>query len=184
MDLFTAIETRASAAKLSDPSPSKEELEKILTAGVHAPDHGRLAPWRFTVLQGDARARLGDAMAARRALQMAEAPDFELAKERQKAFRAPTIIVASATPIDAGEKVPLLEQQIAVGAAVQNMLLTIHALGYGAMWKTGPAAYDDTIKQALAIPPIEIIIGFIYLGTVSSPGKPRTASIEGLVRWL
>ena len=63
MDLLTAIESRASALKLSEPGPSREHIERIARAGVHAPDHGRLRPWRFVVVEGEARRKLGDAMA-------------------------------------------------------------------------------------------------------------------------
>ncbi len=64
MDLFTAIDTRVSAITLQEPAPSREHILRIIEAGAHAPDHGKLAPWRFVVIEGAARATLGQALIA------------------------------------------------------------------------------------------------------------------------
>src|SRR5207244_4062013 len=113
MDLFTAIDTRASAGRLDAPAPTPEHLDRILRSAVRAPDHGRLCPWRFVVLEGPAREVLGEAMAA---VQKRKAPDCDdalLETERAKARRAP-MIVAVAARVNREHKVPEIEQVMAV----------------------------------------------------------------------
>jgi nitroreductase len=182
MNLFDAIQTRASALKLAEPAPPRADIERIIKAGTRAPDHGRLRPWRFVVLEGDARRRLGEAMAE---LLKARAPDVQeaqLAAEAAKPMRAPAIIAVGAK-ITKG-KIPEIEQVAAVAAAVQNMFLAAHALGYGAMWKTGPAAYAASVKELLGFAPEDHIVGFFYVGTNAAPGPLVEAPLDGVVRWL
>ncbi|HKE96258.1 MAG TPA: nitroreductase [Povalibacter sp.] len=182
MELLAGIESRTSAAKLTEPAPSREHLERIIGAGVRAPDHGRLRPWRFVVLAGDARRRLGDAMAAILQAKVPGATPEQLDGERNKALRAP-VIIAVAAHVTRG-KIPDVEQVLAAGAAAQNMLLAAHALGYGAMWKTGAVAYDAGVKNLLGLAPEDHIVALLYLGTVAAPGALVPASADGVVRWL
>jgi nitroreductase len=182
MELLAGIESRTSALKLAEPSPTREDIERIIAAGTRAPDHGRLRPWRFVVLEGDARKRLGDAMADLLLAKMPGATADQLNAERGKSMRAPTIIVVAAR-ITKG-KIPEVEQVLAVGAAVQNMLLAASALGYGAMWKTGGAAYDRSVKQLLGFEPEDHIVALLYLGTTAVPGPLVPAPTDGIVRWL
>jgi len=183
MDLFTAIETRASALKLCDPAPSHEHLQRILQAGGRAPDHGKLAPWRFTILQGEARLVLGELMAQSLKDRNPAADADELRRERNKAMRAPCII-AVAAHITRPHKVPEIEQVLAAGAAAQNMLLAAHAMGYGAMWKTGPAAYNSAIKTALGFAEEDHLVALIYLGSIEIAGEPRASVIEERLKWM
>ena len=180
MDILTAIAGRASAAKLAAPAPGPDDLDRILRAGARAPDHGRLSPWRFVVLEDERRRVLADAMAQAKLAAVPDSAEFELEAERSKAMRAPTI-VAVAARMTVGHKVPEIEQVLAVGAAVQNMILTARALGYGTMWKTGNAAYDPIVKQALGLDPEDRIVAFLYLGTTVSEGRVREPSLDGLV---
>ena len=182
MNLLEGIESRTSALKLAAPGPTREHIEAIIRAGTRAPDHGRLRPWRFVVLEGDKRAQLGDAMAAMARKKSPDAPEEVLAKERAKPMRAPTIIAVGAKIMKG--KIPEIEQVLAVGAAVQNMLLAAHALGYGAMWKTGGAVYDASVKALFGLAPEDHIVGLVYLGTIASPGPLVTAPLEGVVTWL
>lgn len=183
MDILTAIETRASSPRLGEPAPSRADLERILLAGAKAPDHGRIAPWRFVVLEGDRRHVLGEAMAALLKRTSPDKSDADLQSERTKALRAPTIVVAAAHA-DKTHKVPEIEQILAVAAAVQNMFLAANALGYGAMWKTGSAAYDASVKSALGLEASDQIVAFLYLGTPPAKAPPRPVTLEGLVRYL
>lgn len=176
MNVFECIQSRASALKLGAPSPTREHLDIILRAGIRAPDHGRLKPWRFVVLEGDARSKLADAMAELLRRKVPQVTDAQLEAERGKALRAPTIVVAAAR-ITKG-KIPEIEQVAAVAAGVQNMFLAAHALGYGAMWKTGAAAYDDAVKVALGLLPEDQIVAMLYLGTVVIPGKIVPQALE------
>lgn len=181
MDLLNGIETRTSATRLGTPGPTREHLQRIIDAGLRAPDHGRLQPWRFVVLEGDARAKLGDAMAGMLRAKLPDATEDQLAAERRKTLRAPTIVAVAAT-ISKG-KIPEIEQVLAVGAAVQNMFLAANALGYGAMWKTGGAAYDPQVKELLGLAPQDHIVAFLYLGATVAPG-PLIPAEAAKIRWL
>ena len=172
MDAITAIKTRASAIRLAEPGPSPEQLATILDAGVHAPDHGRLSPWRFVVLSGSDRDILAKAMADMDRRKTPGLSDADAERSGLKAMRAPTIIVVAARTSPPG-KILEVERLMAVAAATQNMFLAVHALGLGAMWKTGDVAYDNHAKKALGLEPADHIIAFLYVGTVASPGTPR-----------
>jgi nitroreductase len=182
MDLLSGIESRATAIKLTEPGPTREHMEQIVRAGVRAPDHGRLRPWRFIVLEGAARSKLGDLMANTLLTKFPQSTPEQLAGERRKVQRAPTIVVAAAK-VTAG-KIPEIEQICAVTAAVQNMQLAAHALGYGAMWKTGAAAYDPSVKTALGLAPEDHIVSFLYLGTIAVPGQPVAPKTDDILTWL
>lgn len=179
MDLLEGIQSRVSALKLGAPGPTAEQLDQILRAGIRAPDHGRLKPWRFVVLEGDARTKLADAMAELLRRKMPQATQAQLDAERAKPMRAPTIVVVAAR-ITKG-KIPEIEQIASVAAGVQNMFLAAHALGLGAMWKTGAAAYDAEVKKALGLQPEDHIVALLYLGTVVTPGTIVPLPLEDAI---
>jgi nitroreductase len=172
MDALTALTTRVSPIKLTEPAPSAEALAAMLAAAGAAPDHGKLRPWRFLKIEGTARARFGEMLARSLLRREPEAPAGKLEAERKNVQRAPLVIVAAAAIAD-NPKIPDVEQIVAVGAAVQNLLLAAHALGYGGFWRTGAAAYDPLLKQELGLAPGDAIVGFLYLGSVETPGVPR-----------
>jgi nitroreductase len=179
MELLEAIQSRVSALKLSEPGPTREHLEQILRAGLRAPDHGRLKPWRFVVLEGADKAKLAEAMAELLRRKAPQCTQAQLDAERNKPMRAPTIVVVAAR-ISKG-KIPEIEQIASVAAGVQNMFLVAHALGYGAMWKTGAAAYDAEVKTALGLSPEDHIVAMLYLGTVVTPGTVVPLPLEAAV---
>jgi nitroreductase len=183
MDALQAINSRVSAVKLTTPAPSAGHLEIILKAGTRAPDHGRLAPWRFIVIEGAGLGTFGDAMAEMRRQRYPDSTDDELDSERRKPLRAPMIVAVAAHTRHTG-KVPEIEQVLAVGAAVQNMFLAAHALGYGVMWKTGAPAFDPSIKRLFGLEENDQIVAFLYLGTVATPGPFVETSLEGIVKHL
>ncbi len=172
--VLSAITNRTSARQLALPSPTRGHIASIIQAGMSAPDHGRLQPWRFIVLEGAARGILGEAMAESLRSRTPDASPARIDAERNKPNRAPTIIVVAAR-ITPG-KIPEVEQLLAVGAATQNMCLAAQALRFGTMWKTGAAAYDSTVKHALGLREDDHIVAFLYLGTVALPGVPRQLS--------
>ena len=181
MDAIELILTRCSPVQLVDPPPDRDQLETILRAAMRAPDHGRIQPWRFLTIQGDARRRLGDLMM--RSLERRE-PSSEptrLNSECGKSMRAP-LIIAVAAAIRAHPKVPDIEQIVAVGAAVQNMILATHALGFGAFWRTGPVAYDPEVKEALGFSTSDALVGFIYIGSIGKAGKVSPADLGDVTR--
>jgi nitroreductase len=184
MDALTALVTRASAVALTDPAPDEAALERMLEAAMAAPDHGRLRPWRFIAVRGEARAKLGQLLAETLRAREPQAPDALIEKEKGKALRAPLILVAAAHLTDS-LKVPAIEQVVAVGAAAQNVMLAAHALGYGAMWKTGAPAYDPRVKTALGLEEGDQIVGFLYLGTAAgpTPGPRRAQPRSSFTEW-
>ena len=182
-DALENILQRSSATKLAEPAPDRAQLETLLRAAARAPDHGRLAPWRFAVLQGEARARLGEAMAEVMRQKTPEVAPEVLDGERRKALRAP-VIVAVAAAARAHPKIPEVEQVAAVAAGIENLILAAHALGFGTMWKTGGAAYSPIVKRALGFDEADQILGFVYLGTAVSRAPVRAAEIDAVTRWL
>jgi nitroreductase len=182
MDALQALLTRRSPAQLQDPAPEGPTLQSILDAAMRAPDHGKLRPWRFLVLRGDARARLGALMADALQRRDPTATPPLLEKERAKPLRAPLIVVVAAEIIES-HKIPAVEQLLAAGAAAQNLQLAAHALGFGAVWRTGAPAYDPVVKQALGLKASDAIIGFMYLGTPAASAAPASKpDASGFVR--
>lgn len=184
MDVLEAINSRASAVRLDKPAPSREQMTRILEAGARAPDHGKLAPWRFIVLENETRNILGKAMVEAMKAKVPGAPEGDLERERAKVDRAPVIVAVAAKTIDKGNKIPRIEQVLAAGAASQNIFLAANALGFGAMWKTGEAAYDPLVKRALGLEEEDHIVAFLYIGTVVTPGQPKKPNMEGRIQFL
>lgn len=164
MQAIDALLQRRSARALTGPAPDEGALELIFASAAAAPDHGRLRPWRFIVIQEAGRERFGALLADHLRRMHPSTSAEKLQREGQKAFRAPMIVVVAAicTP---GVKIPVIEQVLAAGAAAQNVMLAAAALGFNSMWKTGGAAYDETVKAALGLEAKDAIVGFMYLGT-------------------
>ncbi|MDG2175888.1 MAG: nitroreductase family protein [Gammaproteobacteria bacterium] len=160
MDAIDALQQRTASPRLKEPAPSEAELEIIYKSGLRAPDHGMLRPWHFLVVKGEAREKLGELFAD------SLNPDSEEQKRklRNAPMRAPIVIVAVAE-IQEHPKVPPVEQITATAAAIQNMSVAIHALGYSSIWRTGKAAFDDGVKEALGFSAKDEIVGFLYVGT-------------------
>jgi nitroreductase len=167
MDALTALQTRTAAPRLVEPAPSAADLEQVLKAGLRAPDHGMLRPWRFLVVQGEARSKLAELFV------QARAPETE--EQRKKLLdapgKAPMIIIAVAT-IRNTDKIPAIEQILSAGAAVQNMSVALHALGYGSVWKTGGVCYDERVNLALGLAATDQIVGYLYVGTPTFADRP------------
>jgi nitroreductase len=168
MDALDAIRARRSVGRLGEPAPTAADVEVLLEAAQAAPDHGRLRPWRFVVLDGPAKDDFGKVLArafeARCAAAGVEPDPAERERERRKFDRAPMIVVVAAAPVESA-KVPWVEQVLAAGAAAQNILIAATALGYGSMWRTGEPAYDPLVKRALGLGEGDAIVAFLYLGT-------------------
>ena len=175
MDAIEAMTSRSSAKAYGDMVPTRDHLDLILKSAVRAPDHGRLRPWRFMLIEGEQRARFGDMLAASALRRTPNLSAGDLQRERDKAKRAPLIILV-ACRIVPGTKVPAIEQLMAAGAATQNILLGLHNFGYAAAWKTGEAAYDPEVKKSLGLNSDDHIVAFVYagggLGALFAPGKP------------
>jgi nitroreductase len=164
MELFAAVETRTSAARLAEPGPSPEELDRLLQAAGRAPDHGRLKPWRLIVLKDALREAFTAAAAEAKLARLPVVTAEQLAAQREKMNLSPTIVVIGCAVNRAQTKIPEIEQVIAVGAAAQNLFLAAHDMGYGVMWKTGAAAYDPAVKTTLGLRPDDHIVAIMHLG--------------------
>ena len=171
MDLFDAIDTRSTAARLTLPGPTPVHLERMLQAAGRAPDHGRMKPWRFIAVNGSDRESFADAVANARRARLPTMTDEQMELEREKIRRSPSILVVGCV-VKENSKVPEIEQIVAVGAAVENLCLAAHALGYGVMWKTGPAAYDSRVKSAVGLGANDHIVAILHLG--ARVNEPRS----------
>lgn len=184
MDAMEVLRTRYSASKLGEPAPSAEAIDAMLEAAARVPDHGRLRPWRLILIDGEARRALGELLAESLARRNPLAGEPILAREREKALRAPQIIVV-ATRFDRSAKIPVVEQIVSAGCAAHGLMLAAFAQGLGAFWRTGEAAYDEAIKGALGIGAADLIIGFIYIGADAgaAPSRPRPTAQDFAQRW-
>ena len=131
---------------------------------MRAPDHGRLRPWRFFVVRGDARQRLSELFVEGVQRREPGAHAAQVDKEREKPLRAPLTVVVVARTV-AGHKVPEFEQALSAGAAAMNILNAIHALGFGAKWVTGANCYDPEFRRAFGLDAADQLLGFIHVGT-------------------
>jgi nitroreductase len=165
MELFDAIASRSTAKSVVAPGPTPQVLERLLAAADHAPDHGRLKPWRFIEVNGTERESFANAVAQARRDQIPAYTDEQMELEREKVRRSPCILVAGCVVRKDLPKVPEIEQVIAVGAAVENLLLAAADLGVGAMWKTGPAAYSPRVKAAVGLAASDHIVAILHLGS-------------------
>ncbi|MBJ7534840.1 nitroreductase [Rhodomicrobium vannielii ATCC 17100] len=171
MEAYESLVTRVSPSILEEPAPDYEIERKIVAAALRAPDHKRLRPWRFISIRGDARAKLGEIFAAAYQNKAPNAPPEVIAREKKKPLRAPLILVVLAKIVD-DANVPAIDQKLSAAAAAQNIILASEALGFGAVWKTGDAATDPLIGEALGVKANEEIVAYIYIGTVKARQNP------------
>jgi nitroreductase len=186
VDALEAIFARRSVGRLLPPGPDDGDLDAILRAGAAAPDHLSLRPLRLVVLRGEAKDDFGSVLAAayqaRCGREGSEIVPAKLEKERTKLGRAPVVVVVAAVDTTEG-RIPFVEQQLAAGAAAQNILIAATALGYGSMWRTGDPAYDTEVKAALGLGEGDSVVGFVYLGQVAPErrAEPHDPQLDGVV---
>jgi len=188
MNVFETIKRRRSVGKVSGQRPHREQIEHILEAATHAPNHHKVEPWRFFVLSGKARAELGEIMRASLAARLEDTTSDKaqaiLDKEKNKPLRAPVVIVVVSEHATQ-PKVLDIENVEAVAAAVENMLLTIEEMGLAAQWRTGDAAYDPRVKHWLGLAQEDSIVAFLYVGYPNMPYVERhPVPAEGKTVWL
>jgi len=166
------------ARDMVGPGPDKDTIENILAAGMRVPDHGKLAPWRFIVLKGDDRARLGDIIATGL---VTEGETSEKVAEKMKGYatQGPVLVVAVHSP-NLASAIPMWEQELSIGAACQNILVAATALGFASQWLTGWASYSPSVTFGLGLASQEKIAGFMFFGdhgekTPSERPRPNTA---------
>lgn len=167
-------------AELKEPGPSDAEISTLLTAAARVPDHGRLAPWRFILYRGEARHRIGEALAALAEKREGELPEHRRQQELTRFSRAPLVVGVVSAP-RTHPKVPEWEQLLSGGAAAMNLSLAAAALGYGANWITNWYAEDEEGRRILGLAPHERVVGFVHIGTyegeMDERARPALADI-------
>ncbi len=185
-DLIDLLAHRRSAPPLTmtGPGPSAGELDTLLTLACRVPDHGKLAPWRFIVFEGDARVRAGEIFARAFAAAHPDASAAQLDVERKRFLHAPLIVgvVSRATQ---HVKIPEWEQALSAGAVCQNINIAASALGYVSAWLTQWVSYDAHVLDALGVAPGEKIAGFVHIGrpTMSIEDRPRPVLADIVTRY-
>jgi nitroreductase len=172
---LTLIHSRqhTSPKRLGDPGPDPEQIETILNAAGAAPDHGRLTPWRLIMIPRERRHLLGEVFAQALVERDAEATDAQKQEARAKASRGPflVLVVARLDP-NLGPTHPQ-ERIISAGCAIQSMLLTAHAMGFGAGLSSGRALYSQPMRLLFGLSAHEQPVCFMTLGTVLRRKAPR-----------
>lgn len=168
--VLAVLHGRVSVGELTDPAPTAEQRAAIFRAALRAPDHAQLRPWRFLLVEGTERERVGAIMADVEAKCFAPQSDAQFAKAAARLLRAPLVLLIVAQ-ITSHPKVPELEQIMSVAAAVQNMLVAARVVGVGAMWRTGLVTYEPLLAEKLGLASDEKLLGFLYLGTPKSESK-------------
>jgi nitroreductase len=169
---FLKSRKSASAKAMAGPGPSKAQMDEILEIAVRVPDHGKLAPWRFILIEGEGRATVGHGFAEvwskNNPNHGADSLDFQ----GSLFMRAPVILIVVSTA-SVHAKIPLWEQQLSSAAVCYNAVLAATALGFDAQWQTDWVAYDEGAKAVMGVTPHEKISGIIYIGTSSVPMEDR-----------
>jgi nitroreductase len=182
MELFEALKTRRSIAKLKPDTVPRALIEQLLEAATYAPNHKRLEPWKFFVFAGDSRPKLADAFIENFDLDHPDASEAERqTKGRKSADRvlsAPVTIVITSDPHP--DAMLDIENFAATAAAVEHILLAAHALGLGAYWRTGEAAYTaprNAIKNLIGVDESTRLVAFVILGYPDGEPKPGNRTL-------
>jgi nitroreductase len=181
---FLKSRKSASAKAMSGPGPSRDQLNEILEIAVRVPDHGKLAPWRFVLFEGEARGKIGEEFAK---IWSAKNPSHgaeSLAFQAGLFERAPLVLAVVSTAATHG-KIPVWEQQMSAAAVSYNVVLAATAMGFAAQWQSDWVAYDASAKQAIGLQETEQVAGLIYVGTSTVPleDRPRPDAQTLLTVW-
>ncbi|MDF3062169.1 MAG: putative nitroreductase [Microvirga sp.] len=185
-DVVDLLKARRSVAphKLGDPGPTRQQVETLLTIASRVPDHGRLYPWRFIVIGGEAGRRIGETIAQAFRADNPEASAETVEFERRRLARAPLVIavVSRAAP---HVKIPDWEQVMSAGAACMNLVIAANAMGFATSWITEWYAFDRRVLEALGLSPDERIAGFVHIGRATeAPVERPRPNLPDIVTWL
>lgn len=164
---------------MEEPGPSESELRQILSSAMRVPDHGRLTPWRFVLIRGDARAKLGDVIGDAFKDESPEAHERQVSREQQRFSRAP-VVVAVISSVLKDHKIPEWEQILSAGAACQTMLIAAISMGFAAQWLTEWYSYNENVRNALGLREDDRIAGFVYIGSgkaLSERARPNYVDV-------
>jgi nitroreductase len=182
LDFLRARRSRP-AKTLTTPVPGPDEMRGLLEIAARSPDHGKLEPWRFLVLERPALERLARSVAAHGAQERVD-PDRVAKMERQ--FGDAHLAVAVIASPKPSETIPEMEQLLSAGAVCYGLLIAALAAGWGANWLTGWASHDrGFVEGALGLTERESVAGFIHIGTETSapPERPRPR-LDEIVTWV
>jgi len=184
MDVFEAIHNRHSVKKVKPDAVPRELIETLLDAAVQAPNHYKVRPWRFVVLTGEGRNKLGEVMAASQRERHPDFPPGAFDSCRALPFRAP-VVIAVGVDKPSEPKVLEIENVCAAAAACENLLLVAHAMGLGAKWRTSEWARDPKVKEFLGFDADQHIIAFLYIGYPEFVAEPAPRpSFEDRTVWI
>jgi nitroreductase len=159
------------ARTLGLPVPDRDRLTRLLTAAARVPDHGKLTPWRFIVLEKPALTRLSGLVAARAAALHIDPDKRDKSVAQYRDADLAVVVVQSPGPTD---RIPLIEQTYSAGAVCLTLLQAALADGWGANWLSGWPIYDRTfLTEGLALAPHETVAGIIHVGTEVAPSSDR-----------
>jgi nitroreductase len=163
------------------PGPDAGQLDQMLAIAARTPDHGKLAPWRFVVI--DDRDALSRLLAEAYRAERPQAPRGDIDALDQFARQAPTLVVVLSSPVTTSP-IPVWEQELSAGAATMNLLHAAHALGFAAGWLTGWPTFSHAVRDGLGAAP-ERIAGFVFIGTPSRPldERPRPEPARVVSHW-
>ena len=170
---------------LAAPAPSAQELETILTIAARVPDHKKLAPWRFVIIEGAAREKLGDLAAEACRREEAEPPSHvRLETECKRFLRAP-LVIAVVSRVKETRGAPEWEQILSAGAACMNLCIAANALGYGTTWITEWVSYSKLFGEGFGLATNERIAGFVHIGTATETPADRERPVlaDVVTRW-
>jgi nitroreductase len=165
---FLSRRRSTSAVTLTEPGPSRAQLDQLLALATRVPDHGKLSPWRLVVLQGDAKTRFAERLET-----IANGRNDARAAGKLAKLKLPPLAVAVISSPDAASPIPEWEQVLSAGAVCTTLLYAALAMGYGANWITDWYAYDAQAISVLGLRPGERVAGFVLLGTPKEPPRER-----------
>ena len=169
---------------MTGPGPNAGELEALLTLAVRTPDHGKLAPWRFIVFEGDARVRAGSIFADIFGARNPGSNEGQLEVERKRFCHAPLVVgvISCAAP---HSKIPEWEQVLSAGAVCMNLTLAANAMGFVSAWLSQWVAYDRDVLDRLGLGPHEKVAGFVHIGrrTSAVEDRPRPSLADIVTRF-
>lgn len=182
--IIEALKNRRSIGRVKKDEVPKETIQQILEAATWAPSHHNTQPWRFFVMTGEGRRMLGEGYALVQLAQLGELSEEEFEKHVRKAFRSPVVIAVICSPSDDPRAVRE-EELAAAQAAVQNMLIAAHALGLGAIWRSGAPMYHPVMNKQFKLREDEEIVGLVYLGIPDmTPPLPARKGVQEVTEWV
>ena len=183
MDALNNILNRVSARELTEPHPTKSEMEKVYKAALRAPDHAWLRPSSFIEVKGDGLNRLSNIF-LEYAKNQTDITDQIIQKYKNAPFRAPMIIILVST-FKEHPKVPAIEQKLSTATAAQNIMLALNTMNYSSIWRTGKLAFNKEIQTKLNLSDNQEILGYLYIGTsIGENKKIPNLDIDNFVSYL